>query len=117
MSPFSICIFSRSAYRSEMFSPFFFSRIFAPGYSSGPFRTSLLKKLLFKSFTVIGFVIFFAIFSGIPSSRIDKFGSGVMTERAEKSTRFPIKFPLTRPPFPLRRSIIDFSGLPDLCAT
>ena len=117
MSPFSIRIFSRSAYRSEIFSPFFFSNILAPGYSSGPFRTSFSRKFLFISFTEIGFVIFFAIFKGIPSSRIDKLGSGVITERAEKSTRFPIKLPLTRPPFPFSLSMIDLSGRPERCAT
>ena len=64
-----------------------------------------------------GFVIFLATLRGIPSSRIDKLGSGVITERAEKSTRFPMRFPLTRPPFPFKRSLIDFKGRPERCAT
>lgn len=38
-----------------------------------------------------------------------------MTVRAEKSTRFPIKFPLTLPFLPFRRDLIDFNGLPDNC--
>ena len=69
------------------------------------------------SFTVTGFVIFLATLSGIPNSRIDKFGSGVITERAEKSTRLPIRLPLTRPPFPFNRSLMDLSGRPERCAT
>ena len=84
---------------------------------SGPFRTSCCKKSRLRLFTTTGFVIFIAIFLGTPSSRIDKFGSGVITDLAEKSTRFPIKLPLTRPCFPFRRSLIDLSGRPDRCAT
>ena len=36
-----------------------------------------------------------------------------MTVRAEKSTRFPIKFCRTRPALPLRRSRMDLIGRPD----
>jgi hypothetical protein len=46
---------------------------------------------------------------------IARFGSGVMTVLAEKSTRFPIKFPLIRPSFPLSLALIAFSGRPDFC--
>lgn len=42
-------------------------------------------------------------------------GSGVITVRAEKSTRFPIKFPLIRPSLALSLLHMDFIGLPDLC--
>lgn len=42
-------------------------------------------------------------------------GSGVITVRAEKSTRLPIKLPLIRPSFALSLLHIDFIGLPDLC--
>ena len=116
-SPFSRTTVLLSIYRSEISPPVFFSRIFAPGYTSGPLRTSCWRKSRFRLFTTTGFVIFIAIFFGTPSSRMDKLGSGVITDLAEKSTRFPIKLPLTRPPFPLRRSFMDLSGRPDRCAT
>ena len=67
--------------------------------------------------TVTGLVKFLAILSGTPSSLIDNCGSGVITERALKSTRFPIRLPLTRPAFPFNRSLIDFRGRPERCAT
>jgi hypothetical protein len=44
-----------------------------------------------------------------------RFGSGVITVRAEKSTRFPIKFPRIRPSLPLSRWLIDFIGRPPFC--
>ena len=37
-----------------------------------------------------------------------------MTVLAEKSTRFPIKFPRILPAFPFKRSEILLIGLPDL---
>ena len=37
----------------------------------------------------------------------------VMTVRAEKSTRFPIRFPRTRPSLPLRRCEMALSGRPE----
>lgn len=36
-----------------------------------------------------------------------------MTVRAEKSTRFPIRLPRTRPSFPFKRCEIARIGLPD----
>ena len=44
-----------------------------------------------------------------------RFGSPVITVRALKSTRFPIRLPRTRPSFAFNRSEIDFSGRPDFC--
>lgn len=38
-----------------------------------------------------------------------------MTVLAEKSTRFPIKFPLTLPSLPFSLAFTAFSGLPDFC--
>ena len=98
-----------------MFSPFARSNIFAPGYSSGPFCINFVKKLLLRSFTFTGLVIFIAIFIGTPNWRIDKFGSPVITERALKSTRFPIRFPLIRPYLLFKRSIIHCNGRPERC--
>ena len=103
----------RSQYLSVIDCPFRFSKIFAPGHSSGPFNTNLVKNALLTAFTRTGFVIFLAIFIGIPSSRIEMFGSAVITERALKSTRFAIKLPRIRPPFPFNLSLIDFNGRPD----
>jgi len=117
MSPLYSTMLSRSAYRSEMFSPPLRSRIFAPGYSSGPLRTSLVSMRRFMSFTTTGFVMFFAILRGTPSSLMERLGSGVMTDRAEKSTRLPMRLPRTRPPLPFRRSLMDLSGRPERWAT
>ena len=44
-----------------------------------------------------------------------RFGSPVMTVRAEKSTRFPIKFPRTRPSLAFNLSEMDLRGRPDFC--
>ena len=52
---------------------------------------------------------------GTPTWSIDKLGSGVMTARAEKSTRFPIKFPLIRPSLLFSLCFTDFKGRPDFC--
>ena len=117
ISPSSRVIDFLSTYLNVIDSPFFFSRILAPGYSSCPFKTSFSKKALLILLTRTGFVIFFAIFIGIPSSRIEMLGSAVITERALKSTRLAIRLPLIRPLLPLRRSLIDFKGLPERCAT
>lgn len=65
--------------------------------------------------TVSGYVRFNAILHGTPNSSMLMVGSGVITVRAEKSTRFPIKFPLIRPSFALSLLHIDLIGLPDLC--
>lgn len=64
--------------------------------------------------TVSGYVRFKAILQGTPSWSMLMVGSGVMTVRAEKSTRLPIKLPLIRPSFALSLLHIDLMGLPDL---
>lgn len=65
--------------------------------------------------TISGKVRFWAIVRGTPTWSIDKLGSGVITARAEKSTRFPIRFPLTRPSLLFNLCFTDFSGRPDFC--
>ena len=107
---------ARSTYLSEIFSPFLRSNILAPGYTSGPFWMSFIKKSRFLSFTVIGLVIFIAIFLGTPSCLIDKLGSPVITERALKSTRFPMRLPRIRPLFEFNLPIMHWRGRPDRCA-
>mmetsp|Transcript_5700 Transcript_5700/g.17189 ORF Transcript_5700/g.17189 Transcript_5700/m.17189 type:complete len:285 (+) Transcript_5700:1685-2539(+) len=52
---------------------------------------------------------------GTPTWSIDRLGSAVMTVRAEKSTRFPIRFPRSRPSFDLSLCRSVFSGFPDRC--
>ena len=99
-----------------MCSPFLRSNIFAPGYVSGPFSINFIKKSRFRSLTVTGLVIFLAILRGTPNCLIDKFGSPVMTERALKSTRLPIKLPRIRPFLELRRPMMHCKGRPDRCA-
>mmetsp|Transcript_11636 Transcript_11636/g.39766 ORF Transcript_11636/g.39766 Transcript_11636/m.39766 type:complete len:366 (-) Transcript_11636:99-1196(-) len=51
---------------------------------------------------------------GTPTWSMARFGSGVMTVRAEKSTRLPMRLPRMRPCLPLRRSEMAFTGRPDL---
>ena len=48
---------------------------------------------------------------GTPSSSMEMLGSPEMTVRAEKSTRLPMRFPLTRPSFPFSLWLIDLMGL------
>ena len=70
---------------------------------------------MLKGVTISGNVMFCATERGTPTWSIRKFGSGVMTVRAEKSTRFPIKLPRIRPSLPFKRAFSDFSGFPDFC--
>lgn len=65
--------------------------------------------------TVSGYVRFRAMLQGTPSSSMFIVGSGVMTVRAEKSTRFPIKLPLIRPSLALSLLHMDLMGRPDRC--
>ena len=65
--------------------------------------------------TVSGYVRFKAMLHGTPNSSMLIFGSGVITVRAEKSTLFPIKFPLTRPSFAFNLLQIDLIGCPERC--
>jgi hypothetical protein len=46
-----------------------------------------------------------------------RLGSAVMTVRAEKSTRLPMRLPRMRPSLPLSRCRIVLSGLPDRCVS
>jgi hypothetical protein len=54
--------------------------------------------------------------SGTPSSATEIFGSGVITERAENSTRLPCRLLRIRPSFEPRRCWSDLSGRPERCA-
>lgn len=65
--------------------------------------------------TISGNVIFCAIVLGTPTVSIGRFGSGVITVRAEKSTRLPIRLPRMRPSLPFNRCFIDFNGRPPFC--
>lgn len=60
--------------------------------------------------TVSGNVSFRAILSGTPTSSTSKFGSGEITVRAEKLTRFPSKFPRNRPCLPFNRCVKPRNG-------
>jgi hypothetical protein len=59
-------------------------------------------------------VISSATSGGTPTSEIEMFGSGDMTVRAEKLTRFPDRLYLKRPSFPFSLCERVLSGLPDL---
>lgn len=94
----------------------------APGWTSGPLRTSFLNssrlalftynkeshlddfspgKWLFSvgRLTFSGYVRILATCTGTATSSILRFGSGEMTVLPEKSTLFPERFPLNRPEF------------------
>lgn len=62
--------------------------------------------------TISGKVRFCAMVRGTPIVSMGRLGSGVMTVRAEKSTRLPIKLPRMRPSLPFSRCLIDLSGRP-----
>jgi hypothetical protein len=82
---------------------FGFSTWFAPGHTSGPFRMHARSFSMLWSMTFSGNVMIFATCRGTPTCVISRFGSGEMTVRAEKSTRFPDKLPRKRPLLPFRR--------------
>ena len=67
----------------------------------------------FRECHVLG--MFWAIVRGTPTWSTLRLGSGVMTVLAEKSTRFPIRFPRTLPSLPFSLCFTDFSGRPDFC--
>ena len=75
----------------------------------------LTHLLILKGVTISGKVRLCAMERGTPTWSMDRLGSGVITEREEKSTRFPIRLPRTRPSLPLRRAARDFRGRPDFC--
>lgn len=65
--------------------------------------------------TVSGTVILVATRRGTPTWSKAIPGSGVITDLAEKSTLFPIRFPLSLPSLPFSLSLIAFNALPDFC--
>jgi hypothetical protein len=76
-------------------------------------KTKYLSML--KGVTISGYVKFSAIDRGTPTWLMLMLGSGVITVRAEKSTRLPIRLPRIRPSFPRKRCRIDLIGRPDRC--
>ena len=92
---------ANTASRTFLFSPL--ATKFAPGCTSGPFSTAFFKPSILCTVTLSGYVKIFATLSGTATSSILRFGSGEMTVRPEKSTRFPDKFPRKRPCLPFRR--------------
>mmetsp|Transcript_4220 Transcript_4220/g.8817 ORF Transcript_4220/g.8817 Transcript_4220/m.8817 type:complete len:222 (+) Transcript_4220:3598-4263(+) len=90
----------------------------APGCWVGPFATSSRSLATLKGVTRMGTVRLEATLLGTPTSSMPRLGSAVMTVRAEKSTRFPMRFPRIRPSFPLRRCCTVLSARPErLCVT
>mmetsp|Transcript_21938 Transcript_21938/g.54256 ORF Transcript_21938/g.54256 Transcript_21938/m.54256 type:complete len:285 (-) Transcript_21938:948-1802(-) len=84
----------------------------APGCRFMPLRTRSRTISMLCCDTTSGYVISLATCSGTPSSSMRRFGSGEMTVRPEKSTRFPLRLPRNRPCLPLRRCTNPRSGLP-----
>lgn len=78
--------------------------VVSTSYSFNHALKDLLPYLsLLKVVTVSGKVRFCAMVQGTPSSSMPMLGSPVITVRAEKSTRLPMRLPRMRPPLPLRR--------------
>ena len=74
-------------------------------------RIICFRILLLYDVTFTGTVNVFAILSGIPTSSIPSTSSPVMTLRAVKSHRLPIKFPRILPSLVLRRAWRDVYSL------
>mmetsp|Transcript_8521 Transcript_8521/g.15757 ORF Transcript_8521/g.15757 Transcript_8521/m.15757 type:complete len:204 (-) Transcript_8521:41-652(-) len=105
----------RFAYLSSIRAPFDFScTIFAPGCLFGPFLTAFLRRFMLCFVTRSGYVQIIAHSTGTPTSSTERFGSGEITVREEKSTRLPLRFPRKRPCLPLSlctRARIGFDSL------
>ena len=87
----------------------------APGYTSGPFITSLRISSMFHSVIFSGTDNRMAISSGTPTSFMSRFGSGEITVRAEKSTLLPERLLLNLPSFPFNLCESVFNALPERC--
>lgn len=70
---------------------------------------------MLKGVTISAKVMLAAMERGTPTWSMERLGSGVMTVRAEKSTRLPMRFPRTRPSLPFSRCFKDLRGRPDFC--
>ena len=81
----------------------------------GSTKDAFVSSEILYLLTVIGRVRFIQIFIGTPSCPMPIFGSGVITLRAEKSTRFPIRLPRTRPSLDFKRSVNALIGRPERC--
>ena len=79
----------------------------------GPFSTISRMSSMFHSVTRSGTVSVFAISVGTPTSFIERFGSGEITVRAEKSTRFPERLLRNRPSLPFNRCASVRKARPD----
>ena len=75
--------------------------------------TNFFSFSIFHSVTISGIVSLVAICIGTPTSPKSKLGSGEITVRLEKSTRFPDSDPLKRPSLPLSLCVNVFRGLPE----
>mmetsp|Transcript_45128 Transcript_45128/g.134766 ORF Transcript_45128/g.134766 Transcript_45128/m.134766 type:complete len:314 (+) Transcript_45128:3340-4281(+) len=87
----------------------------SPGGGCGPLSTRPCSFSMLNGVTVSGNVKFSAMDHGTPSSSMPMLGSPVMTVRAEKSTRLPMRLPRMRPSLDLSRWLIDLIGRPDFC--
>mmetsp|Transcript_3891 Transcript_3891/g.13707 ORF Transcript_3891/g.13707 Transcript_3891/m.13707 type:complete len:295 (-) Transcript_3891:837-1721(-) len=93
----------RSPYLRNWRVPFCRTTKLAPGCTSIPLRTHCRSFSMLCRETRSGYVMMSATWRGTPTSSTRRFGSGEMTVRPLKSTRFPERLPRKRPCFPLRR--------------
>ena len=108
----SAATFLRSPYFRYCVPPFLKRTKLAPGCWFMPFRTHSLIFSMLCLDTTSGYVMFLAMCSGTPTSSMRRLGSGEMTVRPEKSTRFPERFPRKRPCFPLSLCTNPRRGFP-----
>mmetsp|Transcript_38185 Transcript_38185/g.85240 ORF Transcript_38185/g.85240 Transcript_38185/m.85240 type:complete len:202 (-) Transcript_38185:74-679(-) len=102
----------RRSYRSS-----FLIMNLAPGQSSAPRATKACSSDRLYGVTSSGTVRFLATLLGTPTSSRLRLGSAVMTVRAEKSTRLPMRFWRMRPSLPLIRWAMVFKRRPDRCVS
>ena len=118
--PYLSIVFSGNGFRSTPSAsapcppsfPWFQYTNVAPGYSLFPLTTNFRSFSILFSVTFSGYVSIIAICRGTPTSSTPNVGSGEITVRPEKSTRFPLKFPLNLPCFPFSRCTKPLVGFP-----
>ena len=78
-------------------------------------RTSARASARLHCITGMGTVSFCATTSGMPTWSTSIWLSGLITERAEKSTRLPMRKPRKRPSLPFSRAMRLLVGRPERC--
>lgn len=79
---------------------------------------SVVRKVIFCSFTRTGTVIYFAMVNGHANWLHLRYGFGVITVRDDLLTRTPLRFALKKPYFPRdpfrREIIVSYFSIPNV---